>query len=305
MPFLIIGEYTLVGSDEIPDRLPGLIDPYLAAGGVDFPDSPALAPLLPTHAAEDEICSPSAPCDEATVTQPAPAAPITQAPTETAMAFPLTADSSTKSNGFTLAIVVMIGMAAAVIYSFYIFVKSSPDALPSRLSPGLEAFNLVLILAGLGVAAYLAYVETQAATAICGLVGDCNAVQNSPYARLFGVLPIGVLGVIGYLAILAAWFIRRMGQGRWANPAALAILGMTLGGVLFSLYLTGIDHWALQASPSNDAGAYLYTSNKVLGNTTVVCTGPYAIPNVKVDTYAASHLGRECLSGTILFWRKS
>lgn len=35
-----------------------------------------------------------------------------------------------------------------------------------------------------------------------------------------------------------------------------------------------------------DAGAYLYTSNKVLGNTTVVCTGPYSIPHVKVDTYA-------------------
>lgn len=35
-----------------------------------------------------------------------------------------------------------------------------------------------------------------------------------------------------------------------------------------------------------DAGAYLYTSNKVLGNTTVVCTGPYFIPHVKVDTYA-------------------
>jgi CO/xanthine dehydrogenase Mo-binding subunit len=36
-----------------------------------------------------------------------------------------------------------------------------------------------------------------------------------------------------------------------------------------------------------DAGAYLYTSNKVLGNLTVVCTGPYFIPHVKVDTYAA------------------
>jgi CO/xanthine dehydrogenase Mo-binding subunit len=35
-----------------------------------------------------------------------------------------------------------------------------------------------------------------------------------------------------------------------------------------------------------DAGAYLYTSNKVMGNTTVVCTGPYFIPHVKVDTYA-------------------
>jgi len=29
----------------------------------------------------------------------------------------------------------------------------------------------------------------------------------------------------------------------------------------------------------------MYTSNKVLGNTTIVCTGPYAIPNVKVDTF--------------------
>ena len=34
-----------------------------------------------------------------------------------------------------------------------------------------------------------------------------------------------------------------------------------------------------------DGGAYMYTSNKVLGNATIVCTGPYSIPNVKVDTY--------------------
>ncbi len=34
-----------------------------------------------------------------------------------------------------------------------------------------------------------------------------------------------------------------------------------------------------------DAGAYMYTSNKVLGNATITCTGPYSIPNVKIDTY--------------------
>lgn len=34
-----------------------------------------------------------------------------------------------------------------------------------------------------------------------------------------------------------------------------------------------------------DAGAYLYTTNKVIGNTSIVCTGPYYIPQVKVDTY--------------------
>jgi CO/xanthine dehydrogenase Mo-binding subunit len=33
-----------------------------------------------------------------------------------------------------------------------------------------------------------------------------------------------------------------------------------------------------------DGGAYAYTSTKVLGNATLMCTGPYEIPNVKVDS---------------------
>jgi CO/xanthine dehydrogenase Mo-binding subunit len=35
-----------------------------------------------------------------------------------------------------------------------------------------------------------------------------------------------------------------------------------------------------------DAGAYYNTSTKVLGNATLLCTGPYYIPNVKVDSFA-------------------
>ncbi|MFH1447031.1 MAG: xanthine dehydrogenase family protein molybdopterin-binding subunit [Chloroflexota bacterium] len=35
-----------------------------------------------------------------------------------------------------------------------------------------------------------------------------------------------------------------------------------------------------------DCGAYAYTSTKVLGNATLLCTGPYEIPNVKIDSYA-------------------
>jgi CO/xanthine dehydrogenase Mo-binding subunit len=36
----------------------------------------------------------------------------------------------------------------------------------------------------------------------------------------------------------------------------------------------------------SDAGAYMYTSNKVLGNALLTATGPYEFPNVKVDAYA-------------------
>ncbi|MFC2026053.1 xanthine dehydrogenase family protein molybdopterin-binding subunit [Chloroflexota bacterium] len=35
-----------------------------------------------------------------------------------------------------------------------------------------------------------------------------------------------------------------------------------------------------------DGGAYAYTSTKVKGNATLMCTGPYEIPNVKVDSHA-------------------
>lgn len=35
-----------------------------------------------------------------------------------------------------------------------------------------------------------------------------------------------------------------------------------------------------------DGGAYVYTTMKVLGNATLMCTGPYEIPNVKVDSVA-------------------
>ncbi|MDZ7843635.1 MAG: xanthine dehydrogenase family protein molybdopterin-binding subunit [Anaerolineales bacterium] len=43
---------------------------------------------------------------------------------------------------------------------------------------------------------------------------------------------------------------------------------------------------AAEVDVTSDGGAYMYTSNKVLGNTTLMCTGPYEIPHVKVDTRA-------------------
>lgn len=42
VPILIIGEKVLVGSLEIPEQLPGLIEQYLEAGGVDLPAIPGL-----------------------------------------------------------------------------------------------------------------------------------------------------------------------------------------------------------------------------------------------------------------------
>ncbi|MCJ7694459.1 MAG: xanthine dehydrogenase family protein molybdopterin-binding subunit [Anaerolineaceae bacterium] len=43
---------------------------------------------------------------------------------------------------------------------------------------------------------------------------------------------------------------------------------------------------AVEVKIYSDGGAYAYTSTKVLGNATLLATGPYEIENVKVETYA-------------------
>jgi len=42
---------------------------------------------------------------------------------------------------------------------------------------------------------------------------------------------------------------------------------------------------AIENEIIGDGGAYMYTSNKVLGNSAITSTGPYSIPNVKTDVY--------------------
>lgn len=45
---------------------------------------------------------------------------------------------------------------------------------------------------------------------------------------------------------------------------------------------------AAEVDITADGGAYMYTSNKVLANALIMCTGPYDIPNVKVDARAVA-----------------
>jgi cytochrome c biogenesis protein CcdA/glutaredoxin len=68
VPFLIIGEHVLIGSEEIPQKLPGLVEQYLAAGGVDFPEQvKPQSEELPEPESEAEICPPETPCEDPTL----------------------------------------------------------------------------------------------------------------------------------------------------------------------------------------------------------------------------------------------
>ncbi|MCS7197251.1 MAG: vitamin K epoxide reductase family protein [Candidatus Bipolaricaulota bacterium] len=151
------------------------------------------------------------------------------------------------SRGFELAIAVLVGMILAVIYVVVQIVRVIQGAPVSSSSRWRARAFIALTVLGMAIAGYLTYVETQAGAAFCGPIGDCNIVQSSPYAKLFGVLPVGLLGLIGYIAILGVWLWGRRGWGRFSVYAPLLVLGMTLFGVLFSIYLTYLEPFVIGA----------------------------------------------------------
>ena len=106
----------------------------------------------------------------------------------------------------------------------------------------------VLLLIGIFVSFYMAYVETTLSPAICGPVGDCNAVQQSSYARLFGLVPIGIVGVAGYAAVASAWFLQHNRHDNRARRARLLLFAMSLLGALFSIYLTFLEPFVIGAT---------------------------------------------------------
>jgi uncharacterized membrane protein len=245
VPFLVVGDTYLVGSLDIPEQFPGMIERALAQGGLDWPALPGLAEALAASqapgAAEAGAATPATP--EATL----PQADLTPAPGPT-LASPTPAGTTTGgwrdllASGLAGAVLAGMILSLAAVALFYRRIPAVPLTRPwSWAIP-------VLCLVGLVVAGYLAYVETAQIEAVCGPVGDCNAVQHSPYARLFGVLPVGLLGVAGYAAMLLAWAIGRYGRRRLAGRASAALLGMATFGVLFSIYLTFLELFVIEAA---------------------------------------------------------
>ncbi len=102
---------------------------------------------------------------------------------------------------------------------------------------------IVLACVGVAVASYLVYIHYAKLNPLC-LGGththsSCLTVQSSSYAKLAGI-PVAVLGLIGYILILASLAIR-------GDTGRVITFGIALSGFLFSMYLTYREIWTIKA----------------------------------------------------------
>jgi len=145
--------------------------------------------------------------------------------------------------GNTVAVIVLVGMLVVlgVVLRGFLRADSTMPAWPGWAIP-------VFIAVGTAVAVYLSYVEITNTEAVCGPVGHCNDVQQSPYATLFGFLPVGILGILAYIAMAGAWVLSRSHTGSVRERGHMGLWGMALLGTLFSVYLTFLEPFVIGAS---------------------------------------------------------
>jgi CO/xanthine dehydrogenase Mo-binding subunit len=86
---------------------------------------------------------------------------------------------------------------------------------------------------------------------------------------------------------LAAWRLRKPIKIIWSRRESIIGHGKRHPVILRAKWGATRDGkvTAAQNEIIGDGGAYMYTSNKVLGNAAITSTGPYFIPNVKTDVY--------------------
>ena len=229
VPTLIVGENILVGSVEIPEKLPAIIEAGLAAGGIDWPAMPDLSRIL----ALQQNGQPST--SIASSGQETQAASGTPRYIEKFLKDPL---------ANSIAVIVLIGMIACCVIVLVNYLQGSEHkfiSVPAWVLP-------VLAIIGISVAFYLSFVETTDTKAICGPIGNCNDVQKSPYAHLFGLIPIGAMGVVGYAAILVSWLLQMYGPTGLRKFFKIAIWGMAWFGIFFSIYLTFLEPFVIGAT---------------------------------------------------------
>ena len=111
---------------------------------------------------------------------------------------------------------------------------------------GTQTIILLASILGTIDSGYLSYAKVVKAPLVCtpGL-GDCNAVNSSPYSVLLGV-PVAYIGLAGYLAILLVVLFGE--KIKFIKPYTLyGLFGMSLVGFLCSVYFTYLEFWVIKA----------------------------------------------------------
>ncbi len=103
-----------------------------------------------------------------------------------------------------------------------------------------------LSVLGIFVAGYLSLKRFTGGSLVCTRWAQCDVVNNSLYAKLYGV-PVSFIGLAGYLILLALAVAALRSEGDVQRRLVGLGFLLSLGGLAFSVYLTYLELYVIQA----------------------------------------------------------
>lgn len=107
------------------------------------------------------------------------------------------------------------------------------------MSQRLRQITIALTIIGLLVSIYMSIYKFTNNESMCIGSSGCSEVNASRYSEINGI-PVALLGVVGYAAILALLFIEQR-PGFIQENGSLLFFGISLIGFLFTLYLIYLE----------------------------------------------------------------
>jgi uncharacterized membrane protein len=105
--------------------------------------------------------------------------------------------------------------------------------------------SAALVILGLLVSIYMTIYKITSNEVMCLGSGECSTVNASKYAEVNGI-PVAMIGVIGYLAILVVHYFENRDRFFKQN-STLMIFGMSLTGFIFTVWLIYVEVALLKA----------------------------------------------------------
>jgi uncharacterized membrane protein len=118
-----------------------------------------------------------------------------------------------------------------------------------KVSQGVWALlgaSVALSSLGVFISGYLVTKRFTGGSLACTRWAQCDVVSNSVYSQFYGV-PVAVIGLAGYLVLLALALAVFWTEGRAQRWTLLLSFVLSLGGVGFSIYLTYLEIYVIEA----------------------------------------------------------
>jgi uncharacterized membrane protein len=128
---------------------------------------------------------------------------------------------------------------------------------------------LAITVLAIALTSYLTYIHYQGLSPVCSLGQSCIKVQTSIWSKLAGV-PVALIGLLGYVGILGAQLLPEREETR------LALVGMTLVGFGFSIYLTYREIFSIHAICEECATSAFFITLLFIGSVIRYLRGPTA-----------------------------